>query len=73
MDDADLGGKRSGGQRGRGSAGKMPFIAAAATTVEGKPVGIKLHRVQGFRCVEGEAFAQPSLDLASTVAGQHRG
>jgi hypothetical protein len=31
MDDADLGGARSGGKRGRGSPGKTPFVAAVET------------------------------------------
>ena len=37
-DDADLGGARPGGKRGRGAAGKTPFGAAVETTREGKPV-----------------------------------
>ena len=67
MDDAYLGGERSGGKRGRGSPGKMPFIAAVETTAEGTPVRIKLRRVKGFRRAEVETFAQQSLDPASTV------
>jgi ribosomal protein L37AE/L43A len=47
MDDAYLGGERSGG-RGRGALGKTPFIAAVETTPEGKAVCIKLRRVDGF-------------------------
>jgi hypothetical protein len=38
VDDAYIGGERSGGKRGRGSAGKTPFVAAVETTAEGKPV-----------------------------------
>ncbi len=67
MDDACLGGERSGGKRGRGSPGKTPLIAAVETTTEGKPVRVKLRRVTGFRRAEVEAFAQQSLDPASTV------
>ena len=37
MDDAYLGGVRSGGKRGRGSAGKTPFVAAVSTSPEGRP------------------------------------
>src|SRR3954462_9592585 len=37
VDDAYIGGERSGGKRGRGSAGKTPFVAAVETTAEGKP------------------------------------
>ncbi len=47
MDDAYIGGKRSG-KRGRGSAGKVPFVAAVETTDDGKPHRMKLHPVSGF-------------------------
>ena len=36
MDDAYIGGERSG-KYGRGAAGKTPFVAAVATTEDGKP------------------------------------
>ena len=36
MDDAYLGGVRSGGKRGRGAAGKTPFVAAVSTSPEGR-------------------------------------
>ena len=39
VDDAYLGGARSGGKRGRGAAGKTPFVAAVETTAERKPAG----------------------------------
>jgi hypothetical protein len=39
MDDAYLGGARSGGKRGRGSPGKTPFVAAVETTADGKSSG----------------------------------
>jgi transposase-like protein len=47
MDDAYIGGKRKG-TRGRGAAGKIPFVAAVATTNDGKPHRMKLHPVPGF-------------------------
>jgi len=37
VDDAYNGGGRSGGKRGRGAAGKTPFVAAVETTPDGKP------------------------------------
>jgi transposase-like protein len=49
MDDAYIGGKRKG-KRGRGSAGKTPFVAAVETTDDGKPRRMKLHPVSGFTC-----------------------
>ena len=38
IDDAYLGGERSGGKTGRGSENKVPFIAAVQTTPEGHPL-----------------------------------
>ena len=48
MDDAYLGGKRSG-KRGRGAAGKTPFVAAVSTGTERRPRKVKLAPVRGFR------------------------
>jgi transposase-like protein len=67
MDDAYLGGQRSGGKRGRGAAGKTPIVATVETTAEGRPVRLKLRRVRGFRRTEIEAFAKRSLDAGCTV------
>ena len=49
MDDAYLGGRRSGGKRGRGAAGKTPFVAAVSTGPKGRPRKLKLAPVRGFR------------------------
>ena len=49
VDDAYLGGQRSGGKRGRGAAGKTPFVAAVETTAERKPRRLRLTVVKGFR------------------------
>ena len=67
IDDAYLGGERSGGKRGRGASGKTPIVAAVETTAEGKPVRIKLRRVEGFRRKAIEALARRNFDPASTV------
>ena len=67
MDDAYLGGQRSGGKRGRGAAGKTPIVATVETTAEGRPVRLKLRRVRGFRRSEIEAFAKRSLDPGCSV------
>jgi hypothetical protein len=48
MDDAYLGGQRPG-KRGRGAAGKQPFVAAVSTSDERRPRKIKLLPVRGFR------------------------
>lgn len=67
LDDAYLGGARPGGKRGRGAAGKTPFVAAVETTPEGKPVRLKLRRVAALRGRSVTAFAKRSLDPACAV------
>ena len=67
MDDAYLGGERSGGKRGRGSASKTPIVAAVETTSEGKPIRIKLRRVSGFRRSEIARLAKDNFDPDSSV------
>jgi hypothetical protein len=67
IDDAYIGGERNGGRRGRGAAGKIPIVAAVETTLEGKPVRIKLRRVEGFRRKELKTLARRNFDPASTV------
>jgi transposase-like protein len=47
MDDAYIGGAHPG-QRGRGAKGKTPFVAAVATTDDGRPDQIILRRVKAF-------------------------
>ena len=42
LDDAYLGGERSGGKRGRGAPGKTPFVAAVETNEQGHPLRMKL-------------------------------
>ena len=49
MDDAYLGGVRSGGKRGRGAPGRTPFVAAVSTSPEGRPRKAKPVPVGGFR------------------------
>jgi len=62
MDDSYVGGERSGGKRGRGAAGKTPFVAAVETTPEGKPARLKLRRVAAFCSQAISTFAKRSLD-----------
>ena len=47
MDDAYLGGKRSG-RRGRGAAGKTPFVAAVSTAFRGTPTHSEAGSRQGL-------------------------
>ena len=67
MDDAYLGGERSGGKRGRGAPGKWPFVAAVSTTPEGKPSKVKLRRVKRFTKKAIKALAEKTLDLGAQV------
>jgi len=67
LDDAYLGGERTGGKRGRGAPGKTPFVAAVETTPEGKPVRLKLRRVASFCNHAIAMFAKRSLDPSCAV------
>ena len=49
MDDPYLGGAGSGSKRGRGAAGKTPFVAAVSTRPEGRSRKVKLVPVKGLR------------------------
>ena len=62
IDDAYLGGERSGGKTGRGSENKVPFVAAVQTTPEGHPQFVCL-RQQPFTTEEVAVFAA-ALDRA---------
>jgi transposase-like protein len=66
-DDAYLGGERSGGKRGRGAAGKTPFVAAVETTAERKPRRLRLTAVKGFRKREVEKLAKAAIEPGATV------
>lgn len=67
LDDAYLGGERSGGKVGRGAEGKTPFVAAVQTTPDGRPEKIKLSVVKGFRSAELSAWSAQHLTAGSTV------
>ena len=56
MDDAYLGGERPGGKRGRGAAGKTPFVAAVQTNGDGHPIAMRLSKLQGVRKTELAAW-----------------
>jgi hypothetical protein len=64
MDDAYLGGHRPG-RRGRGAAGKQPFVAAVSTGDDRRPRKIKLLPVKGFRKKEVKKLV--AEHLASTA------
>lgn len=48
MDDAYLGGERSGGNTGRGSPGKRPIVVAVQSA-NGKPTRLKVRRIARFK------------------------
>lgn len=67
IDDAYLGGERTGGKRGRGSPGKTPIVAAVETTLDRRPRRLKLSVVKGFRKKEVEKLAKRDLAPGSSV------
>jgi transposase-like protein len=60
MDDAYLGGHRPG-KRGRGAAGKQPFVAAVSTSDDRRPRKMKLLPIKGFRKKAVKAMAKEHL------------
>jgi transposase-like protein len=72
IDDAYLGGERSGGKTGRGSENKVPFIAAVQTTQDGKPVVACFAQVP-FTKEAVEQFAAKSLARPLTVVSDGLG
>ena len=67
VDDAYLGGQRADGRRGRGAAGKTPFVAAVETTAERKPRRLRLTVVKGFRKKEIETLAKRDFSAGSNI------
>ena len=66
IDDAYLGGERTGGKVGRGSENKIPFVVAVQTTPEGKPQFVCL-RQQPFTHEEVAIFAARSIAPTAIV------
>jgi hypothetical protein len=67
LDDAYLGGERSGGTTGRGSENKVPFVAAVSLDADGHPLHLKLSMVSGFTSQAISAWAKASLLPGSVV------
>lgn len=67
IDDSYLGAKRVSGKRGRGAAGKTPFIAAVETDDDNKPLRIKLSKVKGFRLAEVTRWSKHHLESGTQV------
>jgi hypothetical protein len=67
VDDAYLGGERSGGKAGRGSENKVPFVAAVSLSDDGQPLRAKLTPVPGFTLKAIGQWAHEHLASGSTV------
>jgi hypothetical protein len=67
VDDAYLGGERTGGKVGRGSENKVAFVAAVSVSDEGHPLRVKLNPVAGFKLKAIADWARKSLAAGSTV------
>ena len=67
MDDAYLGGQRSGGKTGRGSPGKKPIIVAVQTSDDGRPRRIKLRRIARFKRKRVKSIAKRIIAEGATV------
>lgn len=68
VDDAYLGGERTGGKAGRGSENKVPFIAAISLTEEGHPLRVRLTAVSGFTLKAVAAWAKHYLAPGTAVS-----
>ena len=66
LDDAFLGGQRSGGKSGRGSENKVPIVAAVQTTAQGKPL-LACLRQQPHTSEQVAVFAAQHLSTRSIV------
>lgn len=67
LDDAYLGGERTGCKPVRGATDKTLFVAAVETTGDGSPTRVKLSVIQGFRKTEIASWSQQHLSEGSTV------
>ena len=67
VDDAYLGGERSGGKVGRGSENKVPFVAAISLGDDGRPLRVRMTPVPGFTLKAISAWAKDHLAPESAV------
>lgn len=67
VDDAYLGGERSGGKVGRGSENKVPFVAAVSLSEDDRPLRVRLTPVSGFTLKAIEAWAKDHLSPECAV------
>ena len=67
VDDAFWGGERRGGKRGRGAAGKTPFVAAVACSADGRPQRMRMTPLKGFRSDSVDRWARMHLSADAEV------
>lgn len=67
VDDAYLGGERTGGKVGRGSENKVAFVAAVSLTEADRPLRVRLTPVPGFTLKAVAAWSKENLSSGSTV------
>jgi transposase-like protein len=67
LDDAYLGGERSGGTAGRGSENKVPFVAAVSLNEHGRPMYLKLKVLSGFTARAVGQWAKTALQPGTLV------
>ena len=67
LDAAYWGGRRRGGNCGRGSPGKIPFVAAVEVKSDGRPIAMKFKVVNAFRSRTIERWAAQSLEPGACV------
>ena len=73
IDDAYLGGERSGGKPGRGSENKVPFVAAVFLDDRGRPRLLKLNWVSAFTWGAMGKWAKASLAAGYAVVSDRLG
>ena len=67
LDDVYWGGEHRGGKRGRGAAGKTPFVAAVALNKEGHPIKMRMTVVDGFKTKSVADWAKRHIASGSAV------
>ena len=67
VDDAYLGGERTGGKMGRGSENKVAFVAAVSLNEEDRPLRVRLTPVPAFTLKVVAAWAKDRLAPGSAV------
>lgn len=67
VDDAYLGGERTGGKVGRGSENKVAFVAAVSLNEADRPLRVRLTPVPGFTLKAVAAWAKDHLAPGSAV------